>query len=256
MTKETTPTHDDTHVPDDELVELAYGVLESPRRDRVLDHVRSCPDCEHRFQREVGEYARVLSRTRDQSTPRERIVGTHDPSLGRSGRWKRALLLLPVAAVFAIALLRPGTDVVTLNPEESSFWIPTDLEIMHLRRPGVDQALEARKERALEAYDSHDWSTALIELEKMGVGPSWNDPLPIYLADCLVRAGRAEDAITMISRLSAGLLPAPWRQYTHWILYRAYRDRGFEDEAREALRRVADDGGELGETAAQALSHP
>ncbi|MEZ4388211.1 MAG: hypothetical protein R3D98_11670 [Candidatus Krumholzibacteriia bacterium] len=241
---ETQPRH-----PDDETVfALVHGLLPGAERERTLDHVRTCADCERLF--------RDLSRVREKALadgPPAVAASRPDESPSNRRRTRRAWALAAVAAGVAWLLVWFGAaEFGEGGREPAPYWLPTSLEVAVER--SADAGVPPGLTTALAAYEQRNVDRAITDFLNLELDGGWADLRDVYLCSALVNAGRYGEAAVVLDRLDVPTLPHDSRMAARWCRYVVLEVAGRDDEARDVLVAMRDDPGPVGERARAELA--
>lgn len=261
---EPTPPSGAAHLNDDELLDLAHGLREAMSGN--LAHLKECARCESRFRSLASERARLLIRPRPLLTAGGiELASVATLPFGGGGtsprdglNLKSRLLLTRLvgfglaAAIFLVALfaLRVGPQ-----RKPTGFWLPPPTEEA-LRSDAGAWASDPEIAGALEAYERHDVTGALARFRALAPDRGsdyFNSLRALYLASLLTRSGEDAEAQKTLEAVDMNSLPEPWRGRARFILQDSYRHQGRAAAADSLLRLLADQPGELGERARDAL---
>jgi hypothetical protein len=228
------------HPGDEELVDLALGMLAYDRADDVRLHLAVCPPCTERFHACTSEIERLRAgATEAISDPR--------PSYGRASRWianawhavarspggVSASVVLAAGLLMVIVLAKPASR----DPASLLHWLPDGGEII-VTREAVQGADDRSLKDGLSAYSERNMPKALAALATMsGASGPEADMAQIYYGSALAWTGQYGDAVHHLSKVETETLPEPWRGETEWTLYVALLGSG-EDEVADALLKV------------------
>lgn len=220
------------HLNDDDLINLAGGLIAAGDREGFLAHLRQCRSCEDRFVEVV----------RDRETLRSGAV----PSTGNRPAPRRRV----AAAAIAVAAVAAILAFIILLPRQGSleYWLPTDRAEALLRSDPVPDK-DSRFFQALAAYRDHDAAESARLLEASDVPEGYKDLRDLFLASSLLLGGRAREAAEVLDAMDLDTLNQPERRRGQWILYIALRRLGENQRADGLLDELAGGDNDIGERA-------
>ncbi len=218
------------HPGDEQLIDLAAGLVGAESEPALLHHLASCPECERRFRRTCREAE--LARLRF-------------PAHRRRGAWWAVSAAAAAVLLGALVLGLFWSRSPALDP--ARYWFPLGKDTVNLRAGAVDPQ-EAVLEEAAQAYRRHDPVTMVALLEGRQL-PEAHDPLKIALADALVKTGRPAQALALLDELRIDSIPQPDRDRARWIRCAALGAAGRSEEARALLAELASRPGEFAQAA-------
>jgi hypothetical protein len=222
------------------LIDMVSGLLSAEEKERTIDHVRGCPDCEQRLREIVAdrEHLRAAPFPRMVHDRIQRVQPGNQPALRR---W------LAMAAVLAVVVI--GTLRVFTPRNSLEYWIPVEEASVVLRSDG--QASGAMED-GLKAYRNRDVGAAIELLEDLVISSGDQTAATLrdlYLASALVNAERHAEALATLEKLRIDSMPTPWRGHAQWVQYIALTRAGRDLEARALIETLALDPGEMGRRA-------
>jgi hypothetical protein len=232
-----TPVHlDDESV----LIELAFGLLPVERRDEILAHLRTCAECEARFQTVVAEREHFRAKLADAS-PHPTALPQIRPRRTLRAMWVAAAACAAVVAVVVISR-QSGPDAAR------EYWIPVGEESMVLRS-AEEWARPDQVHGVLDAYARRNATEAIQELERFEAAPGDETSSALrdlFLASALLNAGRPLECEAVLQRLTIDTLPPQWRRQARWVRYLALTALDRNAEAQPLLDLMAGEPGEIG----------
>lgn len=233
-----TPQQRETHVSEDRMIDIVYGLVEGGERTQLLGHITECTECEARFRVVAGGREQALAR------PAPRIRNGRIRIPGRGGLHKRSLGGVALVAVFALAVILPFALRQAVPHVPEPYWLPVEDAQMLLRTQPQDIPEGYRD--GLEAYRTRNVELARELLDRpygLTGGPETRRLL--YLASAHLHADAPHDAVAIIEQMPLEALPAPWRQRAQWMLYSALVATGDHDGAKDVLQELVRDPGEF-----------
>ena len=219
------------------LIDLAHGLLPESERERLLDHIRSCEQCENAFR----DVVRERERARAVDWPISRVPRA---SRARLAGWTAVV----AAATVALLVVLPRLNH---QPTPAQYWIPVEQEATVLRSTN-EQSGRTAVGGALDAYLRHDAATAVVELQAFHA-PSESETSrtlrDLFLASALVNDGRYHEADDVLSRITIESMPTQWRRQARWVRYMTWSQMGLTSEAHGLLEQLQHEDGEIGRLA-------
>lgn len=243
------------HLDDDQLINLASGLLSGDEKDRCLSHLKGCPSCEKQFLSAVGQREDLRAGGNPEVVGDEVVIkkrrsagdGTNVEELGIAGKRRRAPLGLvgavALVAVVLFVLLIPKIQQSPSDPLE--YWLPMDRAEALLRSDPLPDP-ESNFFLALEAYRDGDAKRALALFEQTTVPESYEPVRTLFLASCLALGERYADAELELEVLEIRTLPEPERRRAKWILYIVLRKQGKDTRADQLLEELGNARADIG----------
>lgn len=230
------------HRPIDEsrLIDLVAGLLAKEESDETRAHLRSCSECEQRFQTLAGRYE-------------SRVAGPLPTR--RDGRFrlapKRPLMTKRVwvtAVAASVVVAFAGAFLVAKRERPLEYWIPIGQEAVVLRS-ATEPSPHSTAGDVLEPYSARDATAAVEELKRLQVAPEDVTAAALrtlFLASALVNAGREEDALEELENIVVRWLPTQWRGEAEWVQYVALVRLHRDAESLAHLERLSQEPDEIG----------
>ena len=248
------PSDPARHLDDHLCVDLILGLLPEPEAERALAHAAQCATCEERLRRwaEEEEHLATRRQLRWQPDGQPALMRPVPPRIRifawlreafRQPRFQLATGLATVCVILLVVLLpsREGLQLVPLSPYRATLELrdvaPADTTHLWL---------------GLTAYEAHRFDEAIARLqtaEASDLDPADEAIRRIFLANALAQSGAYEAVIATLEPVPLALLPPPWGQEARWTLCVALWERGDKERAREILRELAQETGEIAERA-------
>jgi tetratricopeptide (TPR) repeat protein len=238
------PRRTDAAPIEDRILDMLHGLLTDAEASRLVAEIRGDPARE----RLLFESARALERARALGAPSPLVAPR------RLGQRIRVWVGKPrvwTVALGAAAMLTVGVLSWPDRSVPSYVRLPAGGEELHLRSQG---GISPELRDGIAAYADADWERA-IELLRDAPADQASDTLRrIYLASAYALTSRPAEALRELDDVRVELVPEPWGGEARWTRAMALRDVGRAEEAREALRAIADEPGALGDRARRVLA--
>ena len=169
----------------------------------------------------------------------------------RAPRLDWGVAAVAVAAVAVTFILVPHTRTTDRAPAGALVWLPGPEAKVTLRDEG--DATGDSVFAGLDAYARRDLPTAHRLLAQGNASGSIDQMRRLYLADVLLREGRARDAIETLDPVLLDRVPEPWRSEGLWVRAQSWRVIGREAPADSLIRWLATRSGAVGDRARAAL---
>lgn len=240
------------HTTVDELVDLQLGLLGVEESERILEHLAACPSCEESLRETYADRQRLIaSRELHRDAHGVAAVAPRSdaplPAKARIVRFRSvAIPLTAAASLFLMLWLWPHDDPGT------SRWLPSPSAVLQVRSGAAD-AEPPDLAAGLRAYDARDLEEAISTLSLAeGTGPL-EDVRRVYLGSALVRTGRNDEAVAVLSGVATRTLPDPWGSESRWNLYLALAGCGRAASADSLLGELAREQTTIGRRARQEI---
>ena len=233
------------HCSEDTLIDLAAGLLRGAEADGLLAHLRTCDECERRFQSVVAD------RERGRALAGGSPVSASAARAARH-RGRRTALTAGAVAIAAALLITFVTRPVSHAP--AGAWLPPAGQGLDPRtRGGGAEGADVWK--GIAAYEAHDLTRALPLLSKArSADPGLDEMRRVYLASAYLLGDRPREAVESLEGLDLDRLPHPWRGEAWWVEADALARMGRKEDARRALQRTALEKGAAGDRARTLLA--
>lgn len=227
------------HLTGDELLDMVLGLSESPVRETLLKHLKSCPQCSAAL-RNLVEARESASASVDEAMVR---LGVLEPravaARGMSGRrpsWWQAGTVAAVAAIALIVLIPWPRASSPLTAELRR--LPTDIEFTKVRS-ATTLDRDPHLLKGIRAYGEALDGRAVAELERARPAAEEEPVRRVYLGSALAFQGRYQQAVECLSPLRESVIPDPWGTEARWTLCVALYGAGHRNAADSLLNVLA-----------------